>query len=311
MRKLPPLNAIRAFEAAARHQSFTAAAAELCVSVTAVSHQVRQLEALLQRKLFDRRGRTVALTSEGRAIFPLLRDGFDQLANAFAGVQPRAGSQEITLSTTRAFAERWLVPRLEQFSARFPAIIVHIDATEDIVTQGTRGVDLAIRYGRSDGAEPAAVLFEDSYIAVAASGICPRNVASPRIDDLATRSLLAFRWKNPTLEFPAWSGWLAIAPRGRRANFAMSWFSEETLALHAAERGLGPLLCSDALVDDQLRQGTMRQIEGPVLPGFAFRLVEGPSVGRQKAVATFTDWLRAEAESFRARSLTLREAQAA
>lgn len=311
MRKLPPLNAIRAFEAAARHQSFTAAAAELCVSVTAVSHQVRQLEALLKRKLFDRSGRTVALTSEGRAIFPLLREGFDQLANAFAGIQPRAGSQEITLSTTRAFAERWLVPRLVQFSARFPAVIVHIDATEDIVTPGRHGVDLAIRYGRSDRAEPAAVLFEDSYIAVAASAICPRNVVSPGIDDFPTRSLLTFRWKNPTLEFPAWSGWLASAPRGQRANFAMSWFSEETLALHAAERGLGPLLVSDALVEDQLRQGTMRQIEGPALPGFAFRLVEGASAGRRKAVTTFTDWLRAEAASFRARSLTFRDSQAA
>ena len=311
MRKLPPLNAIRAFEAAARHQSFTAAANELCVSVTAVSHQVRQLEALLKRKLFDRRGRTVALTSEGQAIFPLLRDGFDQLANAFAGVQPPRGSEEVTLSTTRAFAERWLVPRLERFNARFPGIIVHIDATEDIVTPGTRGVDLAIRYGRSDAAEPAAVLFEDSYIAVAASGICPRNGASLHIDDFPARPLLAFRWKNPTLEFPAWSGWLAAAPRGRRANFSMSWFSEETLALHAAERGLGPLLCSNALVDDQLRQGTMRQIDGPALPGFAFRLVEGASIRRRKVITNFTDWLRAEAASFRARSMTLRGSQAA
>ncbi len=77
MRKLPPLNAVRAFEAAARHESFTAAANELCVTVTAISHQVRQLEAILGRKLFERSGRAVVLTAEGHAVFPLLRDGFD------------------------------------------------------------------------------------------------------------------------------------------------------------------------------------------------------------------------------------------
>jgi LysR family transcriptional regulator, glycine cleavage system transcriptional activator len=311
MRKLPPLNAIRAFEATARHQSFTAAANELCVSVTAISHQVRQLEAILNRKLFDRRGRTVALTSEGRAIFPLVRQGFDQLTSAFVGARLPSGSEEITISTTRAFAERWLVPRLEHFNATFPAIIVHIDATEDVVTPGTCGIDVAIRYGRADGTKPANMLFEDNYIAVVANGICPPVAGSPSIDDFPARPLLAFRWKNPTLEFPAWSAWLAVAPHRPCSNFSMSWFSEETLALHAAERGLGPLLCSDALVDDQLRLGTMRRIDGPTLPGFAFKLVEVPSCRRRKAVTAFIDWLGTEAANFRARSLPLTALQAA
>src|SRR5438045_8814734 len=106
MRKLPPLNAVRAFEAAARHESFTAAASELCVTVTAISPQVRQLEAMLGRKLFERSGRAVVLTAEGHAGFPLLRDGFDRMASAFATIRPPADDEPITFSATRSFVER-------------------------------------------------------------------------------------------------------------------------------------------------------------------------------------------------------------
>ena len=299
MRKLPPLNAVRAFEAAARHESFTAAAAELCVTVTAISHQVRQLEAMLGRKLFERSGRAVVLTAEGHAVFPQLRDGFDRMASAFAAIRPPADGDAITVSATRAFAERWLMSRLSSFNAAFPTVVVHIDATEDVRTPGIEGIDLAVRYGRVDRAHEASVLFNDNYIAVAASAICPPG-ASLAIDDLRPRSLLAYRWKNAALDSPAWSVWLAGISRDAARDFRISWYSEEPLALHAAERGLGPLLCSDALVGEQLRQGTLRRIDGPTLPGFCYRLVEAPGVARRRSVTAFIDWLRGEAAAFRA-----------
>lgn len=299
MRKLPPLNAVRAFEAAARHESFTAAANELCVTVTAISHQVRQLEAILGHKLFERSGRAVVLTAEGHAVFPRLRDGFDRMASAFAAIRPPADGDAITVSTTRAFAERWLMPRLARFNAAFPHLVVHIDATEEVRTPGTDGVDLAIRYGRVDRAGETSVLFSDRYIAVAASAICPPG-ARLAIDDVRSRSLLAFRWKNAALDSPAWSAWLAAADHDPDRDFRISWYSEEPLALHAAERGLGPLLCSDALVDEQLRQGTLRRLDGPALLGFAYRLVDTPNAARRKSVSAFIDWLRAEAATFRA-----------
>lgn len=299
MRKLPPLNAVRAFEAAARHESFTAAANELCVTVTAISHQVRQLEAILGHKLFERSGRAVVLTAEGHALFPMLRDGFDRMASAFAAIRPPVDGDAITVSTTRAFAERWLMPRLARFNAAFPHLVVHIDATEEVRTPGADGVDLAIRYGRADRAGERSVLFSDRYIAVAASAICPPG-ARLGIDDVRSRSLLAFRWKNAALDSPGWSAWLAAADHDPGRDFRISWYSEEPLALHAAERGLGPLLCSDALVDEQLRQGTLRRLDGPALAGFAYRLVDAPSATRRKAVTAFIDWLRAEAATFRA-----------
>ncbi|MFB9264911.1 LysR family transcriptional regulator [Bradyrhizobium erythrophlei] len=304
MRKLPPLNAIRAFEAAARHESFTAAANELCVTVTAISHQVRQLEAMLGRKLFERSGRAVVLTAEGQSVFPLLRDGFDRMASAFAAIRPPADGDAITVSTTRAFAERWLMPRLASFNAAFPAVVVHIDAAEDVVTPGSKGIDLAVRYGQADRAEQASVLFTDNYIAVAASAICP-STARLAIDDFRPRPLLAYRWKNVTLDSPAWSTWLAGISHDTGRDFRISWYSEEPLALHAAERGLGPLLCSDALVGDQLREGKLRRIDGPALPGFAFRLVEAAGAARRKSLAAFVDWLRGEAATFRAAAVPL------
>jgi LysR family glycine cleavage system transcriptional activator len=304
MRKLPPLNAIRAFEAAARHESFTAAANELCVTVTAISHQVRQLEAMLGRKLFERSGRAVVLTADGHAVFPLLRDGFDRIASAFATIRPPADGDAITVSTTRAFAERWLMPRLAQFNAAFPSVVVHIDATENLVTPGIKGLDLAVRYGPIDRAEEASVLFKDSYIAVAARTICP-SAAGLVIDDFHPRPLLAYRWKNATLDSPAWSAWLAGTAHDASRNFRTSWYSEEPLALHAAEQGLGPLLCSDALVGDQLRDGTLRRIDGPALPGFTFRLMQASGAGTRKSVAAFVDWLRGEAAMFRTGSKPL------
>lgn len=304
MRKLPPLYAVRAFEAAARHESFTAAANELCVTVTAISHQVRQLEAILGRKLFERSGRAVMLTADGHAVFPLLRDGFDRIASAFAAIRRPADGDAITVSTTRAFAERWLMPRLARFNAAFPSIVVHIDATEKVVTPGIEAIDLAVRYGPIDRAEEAFVLFKDSYIAVAARAICP-STAGLVIDDFHPRPLLAYRWKNATLDLPAWSAWLAGTSHDATRNFRTSWYSEEPLALHAAEQGLGPLLCSDALVGDQLRDGTLRRIDGPALEGFAFRLMQASGAGTRKSVAAFVDWLRGEAAMFRTGSTPL------
>ena len=199
MRKLPPLNAIRAFEAAARHESFTAAANELCVTVTAISHQIRQLEAILGQKLFVRSGRALALTAQGQAIFPLLRVSFDHMANAFATIHSQNPGDAITVSTTRAFAERWLMPRLEQFNAAFPTVVVHVDGTEDVVAPGAHGIDLAVRYGKADDTQQSSVLFADRYIAVAADS-AGSNSSRLAIDDFRARPLLAYRWKNAALE---------------------------------------------------------------------------------------------------------------
>ncbi len=299
MRKLPSLNAVRAFEATARHRSFTQAANELCVTVTAVSHQVRHLEAMLGLKLFERSARALNLTAAGETLFPLLRDGFDRLADAFALLDDSRSADAVTVSTTRAFGERWLMPRLSAFNAAFPAITVHVDASEEVMDLRAEGIDLAIRYGQPPADQRAAVLLEDVYVAVAAQALCPAGRA-PAIADMRERPLLAYRWKNRALAAPDWQSWLAQALSAAAPDLRLSWFSEETLALHAADRGLGPLLCSSILVDDALRAGSLVQLEGAPLPGYSYRLVEG-GTPRKRSAVLFRDWLREEAAACRRR----------
>jgi LysR family glycine cleavage system transcriptional activator len=298
MRKLPPLNSIRAFEAAARHQSFTAAADELSVTLTAVSHQIRQLEARIGQKLFERTGRAVTLTEAGKAIYPLVRDGFDRIAEAFEAISPAANEDSIHLSATRAFAERWLMPRLARFNAVRPDITVHIHGSEKTVDLAHDEIDLAIRYGPVDAEQPDSIIVEDCYIAVADRSICPDD-RTPTIGDFRQRPLLAYRWENRALNAPDWSAWLARVEHDRSIEFRISWYSEEMLALYAAQCGLGPLMCSNVLIDEELRSGRLRQIQGPCLPGFAYRLVEKPSVRRKESHRVFTQWLREEARVFR------------
>lgn len=310
MRKLPSLNAVRAFEATARHLSFTQAAGELCVTVTAVSHQIKHLEALLGLKLFERQPRGLTLTSAGEVLFPLLREGFDRLADAFALLDSARPADAVTISTTRAFAEHWLMPRLPAFNTAFPEITVHIDGSEDVVDLRAEAIDLAVRYGPASANEVHTSLFEDTYIAVAASVLCPTERA-PAVTDLKQCPLIAYRWKNRTLEAPSWQQWLAQASIGTAQDLRVSWFSEETLALHAASRGLGPLLCSSVLVDDALLSDRLRQIKGGALPGFVFRLVEG-ATPRRRATVLFRDWLREEAATFsRRRAATFMGSRAA
>lgn len=298
MRKTPPLNSVRAFEAVARHQSFSAAADELSVTVAAVSHQVRQLEDGLGQKLLER-GRSVSLTPAGKTIYPLLRDGFDQIAQAFALLAAPKAKDSIEVSTTRAFAERWLMPRLPRFNAAYPNLVVSIHASEKIVDLRSEAVDLAIRYGPLDGNLRGPVLFADRYIAVAHTSICPTD-RQARISDFYNRPLLAFKWKNQALAAPSWSAWLAQVEHDSARELRTSWYSEETLALRAMEQGLGPLLCSNLLVDEELRTGQIRPVEGPSLPGFSYHLVEGPGQASNSNLALFKDWLLSEAAQFSA-----------
>lgn len=291
MRRIPPLNSVRAFEAVARHQSFSAAANELCVTVAAVSHQVRQLEEGLGQKLLER-GRQARLTPAGHILYPLLRDGFDQIAQAFALIGPPAEGDAIQLSTTRAFAERWLMPRLNRFNEVHPNIIVHVHASEKLADLRAESIDLAIRYGPPEGTPNEQVLFEDSFIAVAGSAICPTG-RQATIQDFSGRPLLAFKWKNPRLESPAWPTWLTQVNAAE--TFNISWYSEETLALQALERGLGPLLCSSVLIDEALRDGRVQRLQGPALPGFTYRLVELQPTQARRSLHLFRNWLLDEA----------------
>lgn len=297
MRKLPPLNSIRAFEAAARHLSFTAAANELCVTVTAVSHQIRNLEDQIGRKLFDRTPREVRLTPIGARLFPALREGFDRFGDAFEEVGSHAASTSLTVTTTRAFAERWLMPRLSRFSSLCPQISVNVEGSEEIVDLRDTGTDIAIRYGRTTDVSLVTIpLLQDRYFAVTSASNC--RSANRQIDQFRDRSLLSYRWHMNTDEIPNWPRWLREAGYKTPEDFRISWFNDESLAMHAMERGMGPLLCSDVLVADGIRDGDLQAIKGPAIDGFGFKLAHVPAHHRKRSLSQFIDWIRAEAEDF-------------
>lgn len=303
MRRLPPLNAIRAFEAAARNRSFTAAASELCVTVTAVSHQVRHLEEQVGRKLFDRLPREVRLTPAGERLFPFVRDGFDRFAEAFLDLDGRSAAETLSVTATRGFAERWLMPRLERFSALHPKINVSVEGTAQKVDLREGGdVDVAIRYGRhGDDSLEEVVLMHDTYQAVARQ--IPGRNSSLSLGDLDGRPLLAYRWMMRSDDVPSWSKWLRNAGRDDEADLRISWFNDEGLAMHAMEGGLGALLCSDVLVADDIARGALTPVDGPTLDGFCFRLLHVPSRRPKRAISQFTDWIRGEAADFSAAML--------
>src|SRR5829696_662192 len=145
MRALPPLTALRAFEAAARHLSFKAAADELRLTPTAISHQIRLLENTLGRPLFRRRPRPLALTPAGAALFPVLRVGFDDFEQALGTIQ-EAHPPKLRVTTTNAFAARWLVPRLPLWRAAYPELVTEVIGTDAVIDMAGGEADVAVRY---------------------------------------------------------------------------------------------------------------------------------------------------------------------
>src|SRR5260221_831072 len=147
-RTLPPLNGLRAFEAAARHMSFTDAADELSVTQAAISHQVRGLEQRLGLKLFVRRNRSLLLSEAGQAYLPSVRSAFDQLNEATEKLLPKDRGGHLTVTTTSSFAVKWLVPRLGGFQRANPEIDVRISTGTGVIDFSREAVDIGIRYGR-------------------------------------------------------------------------------------------------------------------------------------------------------------------
>ncbi len=185
VRHLPPLAALRAFEAAARHLNFTRAAEELHLTHGAISHQMKALEASLGARLFRREGRKLLLTDAGQRFASRLRDLLGDLRAAVAEVTQRRDQQELTISVLPSFASLWLIPRLASFHAAHPEIDVNIRATQALAEFGPDGVDCreVLRRGGISGGEPAA---QRRRAAEAAGGARPSGAAAERAPALDT-----------------------------------------------------------------------------------------------------------------------------
>lgn len=298
-RVLPPLNALRAFEAAARHLSFKAAAEELGVTPTAISHQIRELEAACGQSLFRRRPRPLALTEPGARLFPVLRDGFDSFAAAVAAMRGEAPERRpLRVTTTNAFAHRWLVPRLPLWRRAHPGIPLEVIGTDAVIDLAAGEADLAIRYARA--APPglmAQELFRDRFWPICSPALLTsgRPVRGPA--DLLQYTLIHMAWQPWEPQAPTWQRWLEMARGidpalpGTPAADELA-FREELHAIEAVIAGQGVAICSDLLVARELESGALVKALDMSLPGFGFYLVHMPGHPRQDLIGKFSAWAR-------------------
>lgn len=289
-KRIPALSSLRAFEAAARLHSFKQAAEELAVTATAISHRMRALEEEIGCRLFVRKTRAVELTAEGRSLYAAVRDAFDTIATGVERLRQQA-RPSVKLSTTPAFAAKWLVPRLAAFHARHPHIDLHVHASNQPVDLSLGTIDLAIRYGqgRYEGMQTT-LLLQNRFAPVASPSLRIADVS-----DLARHPLIHFDWQQAFPLAVTWPAWARAAGLPTLDVEAGIRYSDESHAIQAAVAGQGVALLSLLLIEDELRMGLLETRLTPVLDGLAYYVVRPAAGARSQAATDVEAWLLEQA----------------
>ena len=296
---LPPLNALRAFEAVARHLSMTKAAQELHVTAGALSHQIRGLEDGLGEKLFHREVRSITLTTAGKQLYPALRIGFSHIRDAMADFRRGGGAPILVISTPTGFTAKWLAPRLYRFSSANPGIDARVSSSQSNADFATDGVDVALRNLSSDAvAAPHLViekLFELRLLPVCSPKLIEAvgPFASPA--DLARAPLIHDDSLMNRTDVPDWGSWFRAAGVSDADTHRGLRFSNADHAIDATLTGAGVLLAHDILAYDALRSGQLVTPFPPILPsGRAYYLVYPKGSQDRATVQVFRTWVRKE-----------------
>lgn len=300
MRRLPPLNALRAFEAAARHMHFANAARELGLTPTAISHQVKLLEDLLGTRLFVRLPRPMKLTPEGANLYPVLRDGLDRIAEAIAGMSTARGAAPLILSVPHSFGSRWMVPRLAALKEA-TGLDIAMEADDRMVDLHARTVDCAVRYPETPPKGVVAhPIVEDAMAPVCAPSLLKRHGVPTKPSDLTKLPLIHYRWKTPRRDAPSWERWLLEAERHEPGVSTVSVahgirLSEEAHGIEAALAGQGVALASTVEVSHDVATGRLVMPSPVTIPGLTFFLVHLKGHRRAADMARLAEWMRANA----------------
>lgn len=292
-RRLPPLNALRAFEAAARHLSFTKAAEELGITPSAISHQIRGLEAHLGVRFFRRASRSLMLTDEGQSYLPALRDAFDGIHAATSRLAARTATGPLTVSLLSSFAVRWLIPRLRRFQVSQPEIEVRLSTAARPVDFRREDIDCAIRHGRGQWPGLAAdLLLAEDLFPVCSPKLLEGSHPLKAPHDLAHHSLFHIAMRRD--DWRVWLNAVGIADIDPERGPV---FENSDLALRAAAEGLGVAIASSALVEDDLEKGRLVapfDVRLPTDSGYYFVVPEDRR--GQPKIAAFRAWLLEEVQ---------------
>ena len=291
---LPPLNALRAFEAIARHLSFAKAADELHVTPAALSHQIRGLEEQLGLALFNRRTRSIELTDAGRTLYPGRHAGLESVRGAVAQLDRARAGNILVISATPGLVAKWLMPRLWRFLHAHPDIDARIAASMNLADFGGDGVDVAIRLSKGDHLDLyVEKLFDDSVLPVCSPRLVEQGLKG--VEDLARFTLIHYDIPMSMRAPPLWADWLGVAgarnvdaTRGLRVNVADH-------ALDAAVAGAGVSLSFKLIASDDVHSGRLVTPFGPELPlAFGYHFVCPKGHEARPKVRAFRDWLFAE-----------------
>ena len=298
--RLPPLNALRAFEAAARRLSFTQAAEELNVTPGAISQQIRQLEDFAGTPLFKRTGRSVLLTDAAQASLPLVREAFERISEAGRVMQAPARKGRVMVSSAPSFAAKWLAPRLERFQQANEGIEAWISADMSLTDFNTADADIAIRYGRGsyDGLK-SEKLMDETVLPVCAPRLLEGPNAILKPEDLRHHTLLHDESSENDPSCPDWTSWLRAhgvtgvdGTRGPR-------FNQGILVIESAAAGRGVALAKQAIAAADLEAG---RLVAPFASGstpidFGYWLVWPKGRHLSPEVRAFIKWIKDEAAS--------------
>lgn len=294
MRRLPPLNPLRVFEAAARFESFNRAAEHLHVTASAVSHQVKTLEQYLGVELFRRSVRQVTLTEAGRGYLPPVRDALEQIGVATEQVLQRSERSVLMVSSAPAFAVGWLMPRLAQFQLEHPDIEVRLEANVQLTDFDNSDVDVSIRYSarREFDNLRAYRLFGEELVPVCSAAYAREHELSEP-QDLSRATLL-----HAYARMGQWRSWLAAAGVEDIDPEAGQRFEHDAMSVEAAAAGVGVAIANRPVVERQLQDGrVIAPFDISHCSEYAFYLVYPPAGDHDPKVVAFRDWVLCLAEA--------------
>jgi LysR family transcriptional regulator, glycine cleavage system transcriptional activator len=295
---LPPLSALRAFEAAARHMSFSRAATELHVTPAAISHQIHALEEDLGIRLFHRMNRAIELTASAKVLLPGLTEAFAGIQSSVRRLRAHNDTGTLTVTASPSIAAKWLVLRLHRFQEQHAEVDVRISATDEVADLTRGDFDIAIRYGAGDypGLD-VELLFTNEVFPACSPQLFTTGPPLRTPDDLALHNLIHDQAVERDPLAPTWPMWLKAAGVKNVPATAGLSFSNMYLALDAAIAGHGVVLAQSTIAAADLAAGRLVRLFTLALPDqFAYYIVTAPGALERPKVRAFRDWLRCEAD---------------